>query len=202
MGHDPWTDRDLTDPQPLGKFHPIAAELTAGERIVWEGKPQLGPIAIKAAPVALVGILVGGFALGWITMAFHITDNSPFPFARVFPLFGLPFLVIGAGMILMPAWAAWRGSRTRYAITDRRAIVCEPQLVAGIQTRSYAAGALGKIVRNQRNDGSGDLIFEEIQTIGSKGRLHITQRGFFAITEVRHVEEILRATLLADRLQS
>ena len=200
MGHDTWADRDFAGRRPSDEFNPIRADLAEGERIVWEGQPQLGPLALRSVPLALVGIPVGGFALIWIAMAYQITSEAPFPLAKVFPLFGLPVLLVGAGMLLAPAWAAWRGSRTWYAITDRRAIIAEPQLAAGVQTRSYRADALGNVVRNQRGDGSGDLVFEEIQTIGPKGRLRITQRGFFAVADVRRVEALLGETLLSRRV--
>ena len=118
---------------------------------------------------------------------------------KFFIPYGLPFVLMGMAIILLPVWFVWRASRTRYAITDRRVILCEAQYFGGIETRSYTADALTNIVRSQRGDGSGDLIFEEIRTRNHEGNLYTTRRGFQAIEDVRGVENLLRSTLLAHQ---
>ena len=198
MGHDARTGRDFAGPQPEDD-PTIRRELAPGERLVWQGQPGIGRLMLRSLAIALFGVPFTGFALFWAGMAARITAESPFALAKLFPLFSLPFLVVGGGMVLAPVWGAWQGTKTRYAITDRRALVCEPRLGSGIQTRSFAADALTHITRNQRGDGSGDLIFEEVRTLGRKGELRTTRHGFFAILDVRRAETILRETLLTNR---
>lgn len=195
MGFDAWTNADFAG-SPLEDDPTIRRELGPGEKVVWQGRPQLGRLMIWSLPMALVGIPFSAFAVFWTVGASQAVGA---PGAGFFWLFGIPFLLVGAGLVLSPLGAAWKGTKTRYALTDRRAIVCEPQFGFGIQTRSYAADALTRIIRNQRGDGSGDLIFEEVPLRSNRGRARTIQRGFFAITDVRGVETLLRSTLLAHR---
>jgi hypothetical protein len=86
--------------------------------------------------------------------------------------------------------------KTVYALTDRRAIVFEPQLFRTVQVRSYTAAGLGAMSRVERGDGSGDLVFEEYTTRGSNNTTTTTRRGFLAIANVHQVEGLIRKTLL------
>jgi hypothetical protein len=95
--------------------------------------------------------------------------------------------------VASPFWAGRSASRTVYAVTDRRAILWQPTLWSGLQIRSYGPEVLRNLVRNQRTDGSGDLIFEEITTYGPRGRRGVTRRGFFAIERAHEVEAIIRS---------
>ena len=48
-------------------------------------------------------------------------DQMPFQLISIcFPLFGLPFVLIGLGMLTAPHWAKRKALRTAYAVTDRR----------------------------------------------------------------------------------
>ncbi len=40
-----------------------------------------------------------------------------------FPLFGVPFLLIGLGMLAAPLWAYLRTRGTVYAVTEGRAVI-------------------------------------------------------------------------------
>ena len=195
MGYDTGTDRDFAGPRSGDGDATIRNELAPGEKLVWEGRPRVVRSVLLGLPIAFFGLFATGFGVFWIKNSRQFDDG-------IFPFFGLPFVIIGTTMLLSPGWFAWQASRTRYAITDRRAILCEPRFAAGIQTRSYTADALTNIVRNQRSDGSGDLIFEEIQTRDHKGRPRITRRGFQAIEDVRGSEKLLRETLLTHKAAS
>ncbi len=117
-----------------------------------------------------------------------------------FCLFTLPFLFIGGWMLTAPLWMPRRIRRIIYALTDRRALIWEPGWFRDRYTvRSYAREGLGRMVRVDRADGSGDLVFEEYYTrsTDSDGTSSTTrhQRGFMGIDGVREVEELVRLTL-------
>ena len=192
MGHDTGIDRDFAESQSLDDDALIRDELAPGEKLVWTGRPQVVRSVLLSLPPAMIGLFMAGFGLFWMRGASQFDSG-------IFPLFGLIFVFVGLAIMLSPVWIAWQASQTRYAITDRRAILCEPRFLGGIETRSYTADALTNIVRNQRGDGSGDLIFEEIRTRNHKGHLRTTRRGFQAIKDVRGVENLLRETLLVTR---
>src|SRR5262249_8379046 len=121
-------------------------------------------------------------------------------FFACFPLFGLPFVLIGLGMLSSPFWLRRKAKRTCYALTDRRAIVWEAGSFGSVQVLSYRPAELTKIRRVEYPDGTGDLVFEEEITIGTGNRGYSTttrqRQGFMSIDHVRQVEELLRKALL------
>ena len=194
MNQDIWTDQDFANRQDLGQDPMIQGELAPGEKVVLAGRPRIGRAVFQALPFVFLGIpftVVPLLALGMLSARESLE-------VFVVLLLGLPFLLVGLLLLSSPIWAARNTSRTRYAITDRRVILCEAQIFSGLEIRSYPPDALRFIVRNQRGDGSGDLIFEEIRTRNNDGNRRVIRRGFMAIDDVRGVENLLRATLLND----
>lgn len=172
-----------------------------GERLVWAAHPV--PRYFTAATVApvLFAIPWTGFAIFWTVMAFigtrQVSGDDPMAtgFRYFFPLFGVPFILIGLAMFSAPYWAARRLKRTMYAITDRRAIILAPGWSGSRKVRSFTPAALASIERTERSDGSGDLIFEEYtQRRGSS--THTIRHGFISVPRVRDVEDVLRKTLV------
>jgi hypothetical protein len=194
----------------------VRSELREGERIVWLGRPRPGHLARQAWPIVLFGIPWTAFAICWIVFASTILsgafgggmragaagDGMIGLFRFLFPLFGLPFVVIGLGMLSSPYWLARKAERSCYALTDRRAIVWEPRWFGGVEVRNYGPEALEKLRRIEYPSGSGDLVFEEIVTIGRDNDGHRTTNtrryGFIGIDGVREVEDLLRKTLGPD----
>ena len=186
----------------------VRSELRDGERLLWVGQPNPGRFARQAIPLVLFGIPWTAFSVFWMVAASGIlfagfgAAGGFGAFFVCFPLFGLPFVLIGLWMLSSPYWYRRQARQTCYALTDRRAILWQASTFGSISVRSYGPEALGKIHRTERPDGGGDLIFEEIITIGrdSDGGTtrNTTRRGFLAIDEVRRIEELLRKALLAD----
>ena len=98
----------------------IESSLDAGERLLWSGRPE--PIQYaprKGWPTFLIGIPFLAFALFWTYMA----SSGPGPAALPFALFGIPFIAVGLGLVLSPAWHFLRAKQTTYALTARRTII-------------------------------------------------------------------------------
>ena len=180
----------------------VQAELAPGEKLIWVGQPLASRFLVWSIPIVLMGLFVTGFAIFWISMA--VSMGAPF----FFPIFGLIFVVVGAGLVTSPFWMMRRARNTCYALTDRRAIVWEAGWFGTVRVFSYTPNALGKMYRQERGDGSGDLVFEEVVSVGSnyvshgargggswQTRTTITPRGFLAIPRVREVEDLIRRTL-------
>lgn len=138
------------------------SELQSGESLFWAGVANPGRTALGALPVAIFGIPFAGFALFWMSQAFRAThalaSNTHNSFARgfsVFPLFGIPFLLIGLGVILTPLWAFLTGKNTVYAVTNRRVMV-----ISGVKSRavkSLTPADIASVDYRERPDGSGDI---------------------------------------------
>src|SRR5262249_47548939 len=106
----------------------VDAELDKGEQIAWIGRPIAWRYALPYVAVLLVGIPFTVFALFWM----GAVRGFPSAGVPVFALFGIPFVVVGLGMLLSPFWMLYRAGRTAYAITDRRALIVEHGLFGGV----------------------------------------------------------------------
>jgi hypothetical protein len=188
----------------------VRREVRDGERLLWVGQPKSRRFLLVSIPIVLFGIPWTGFAIFWVAMASSMVfgglgQNQEVPggfglLFSCFPLFGIPFVLIGFGMLSAPYWMWRHAKKTCYALTDQRAILWQPSFWSGVEVRSYGPESLGKTVRTEYADGSGDLIFEEFVTIGSDSDGHrtrnTTRHGFHAIENVAQVDELLRKALL------
>ena len=168
-------------------------ELHAGERLLWSGQPRPLRLARAKIPVSVFGLFFGGFAAFWMAGAsgFKLPNFNAIGFETIFPLFGLPFLFAGLGMITSPIWAARKAAKIIYAITSKRALIITPKTFGGVEIRAFDPDKLKDIRRVQLSDGKGDLIFSEDILRGEDGNTRIGI-GFLSIPEVREAERILR----------
>ena len=183
--------RDNSEPSPLS----IAQrEMRSGERLIWADRPAPGRLALTMLPASLFGIPFAGFAAFWIAMASSMTTEVEGVFS-FFPLFGLPFLLIGLGIMFAPVWA-WRGARkTVYAISSDRLVI-----IKGGSVKSFEPDEIDTLERRERRDGSGDVTFRrEVRRSASRhgSRTRLQRIGFFGVPEVRRVEDEIRR--LKDR---
>ena len=138
------------------------SELQSGESIYWTGVADPARTALGALPASLFGLPFAGFALFWMSQAFRATStiskSSHNSFAGgfgIFPIFGLPFLLVGLGVVLAPLWAFLAGRSTVYAITNQRVMV-----ITGGNSRSvksYTPADILGVEHRERPDGSGDI---------------------------------------------
>ena len=110
----------------------ISGYLVAGERVVWQGRPQQG--------IRLVGrdAFILPFSLIWATGALGTLGagimQGDLVTAGPFGLIGVIFLVaavyITVGRLLHDAWLR---SRMHYALTDRRALIVRGDEVTSVE---------------------------------------------------------------------
>ncbi len=194
--------RSLKEEQLLADFDPRAVarlrgELRSGETLIWAGAPIPWAFAREGLPIALFGLVFGGFAAFWIVAAAFITSAGPgrAGIGSCFPLFGLPFLAVGLGLVASPLFGYLRARGTLYAITDRRVLLFEGGTWGGLTIRTYRGEDLGALRRVERSDGSGDLVIEEGARVGPAG-VAARRCALQAVPRVREVEALLRRTLL------
>ncbi len=114
--------------------------LDPGEKIVWQDRPDARISFAGRAPMQMImGVFFTGFALFWIVQASWITSHDGFPaFARFFPLFGIPFVLVGLKMLGGDAlWAAFVRRHTWYTLTNRRAFIATNVPMRGRTLKSY-----------------------------------------------------------------
>jgi len=125
---------------------------------------------------------------------FKMPDFSKGGFS-FFPLFGLPFVLIGIGMLSSPFWTHRKAFKTVYAITDRRAITFDAGWTTTI--RSYTPNRLQDVYRKEKRDGAGDVVLGQRVWQGSEGGQQSQDLGFLNIRDPKTVEQMLRK--LAER---
>lgn len=174
----------------------LEAELSPGERVQWQAMPIPRWFEPGSLVVFLFGLPWTAFAVVWtLGAAWGVSKaNGPW-FVGFFPLFGVPFILVGLGMLSMPCWARLAARRTIYAITDRRALII--QGIRTVETRSFAPNLLSNLLRRDRRDGSGDVLFSRKEWRDSDGDRSVKEIGFVSIPEPRKVEALLRE--LAER---
>jgi hypothetical protein len=190
----------------------IRSELSKGEKLLWVGEPQVTTMALKAMPQVLFGIPWTAFSLFWMIMAAggvskfnevsaNFNDSGAGLFGSIdlcFPLFGIPFVLVGFYLLTSPFWAMRKARATFYSLTDRRVILFESHLFGQISVRSYGPEKLGAMSRKEKSDGSGDIILDENRWRDGDGHQRTKQHGLMAIEKVRSVEKHIRQTLLDE----
>lgn len=143
----------------------------------------------------LIGIPFAGFALFWISTALHATQGisrSPNAFAKsfsIFPVFGVPFLLIGLGIILAPLWAYLKALNTVYGVTDKRVLI-----ITGTNSRavkSYTPADIVSVEHRERPDGSGDVLIRttpQMRTNNSSSQIAVGLNvGLYGVANVKEV---------------
>ncbi len=104
--------------------------LLPGERILWQGRPDAtADWSLLFHARSLFGLFFAGFAAFWIataaTMLSDTGSSSPsLLFRLLFPLFGVPFVLVGLGVIFGPLRADLAERRGAfYTLTDRAAFI-------------------------------------------------------------------------------
>jgi hypothetical protein len=169
----------------------VDRELESGERVLWIDMPIPSFFTPTAIGAFLFAIPWTAFAVFWVVMAAQGTaqmeEGGP---GRAFPLFGIPFILIGLGMLSSPLWAYRKALRTVYVITDRRAITFSGGFSTTI--RNYPPAGLHNVHRREKRNGSGDVLFAERTWKDSDGDPRREELGFHRIRNPKDVEQKLR----------
>src|ERR1700756_3034546 len=174
------------------------SELQSGESLYWTAPADPRRLALTALPASLFGIPFAGFALFWISQAYHassaMSKSSQNAFARgfsVFPLFGLPFLFIGLAVILAPLWAYLRGRSTVYAVTNQRVMIITGG--GNLSVKSYTPADIVSVEHRERPDGSGDVVILTTGTTRTNNSVSQIKVALVGIPNVKQVAQQVMA---------
>lgn len=177
----------------------ISPELSRDEKLIWTDKPvSIRQHAQTVIFTMLFGIPFFGFAVFWTWGASAPlrdgVDTGITGFEYFFPMFGIPFLLVGLGLLLSPLWMALKARKTVYALTNHRLII--RQAFPKITIKSWSLDQLGALSRTGPAQGPGSLFFAEEITQNSNG-VHTKKIGFIGIDQPKMLEQKIRE-LLAD----
>ena len=161
----------------------IQRELEPRERVEWKEMPTPHYFSGTSTGAFLFAIPWTAFALFWM---FGASQSGSIAFTS----FGIPFVLIGIGMLSSPIWTYRKSLNTIYVITDRRAITFDGG--RSLTIRSYEPERLQNVFRKERKDGSGDVIIAHKEWRDSDGDKQREELGFIRIKDAKKVELILK----------
>jgi len=171
----------------------IDRELQPGESIRWVDQPVAQMFTSASLPILFFAIPWTSFAIFWMwgALGFKVPDLSRgIQPEHLFALFGVPFVLIGLGMLSSPFWA-WKAARkTVYLITNKRAILIQ----SGVSTtiRSYTPAQINHTYRKEGKNDIGDVIIAVRKWKDSDGDQMTEEIGFISIRNPQEVEKMLK----------
>ncbi len=173
----------------------ISGELSPSEKLIWVDRPaSASHHAFSSIGSFLFGIPFFAFAVFWTWMASEPLRrggiDGPPGFSYFFPMFGIPFLLIGLAMLLTPLWSAFAAKHTIYALTNKRLIILTRYPVRNFQF--WPLENLDDITRTGTADGPGNLYFAKKAHYNSKTRRTTLKAiGFIGIDQPLKLEQAI-----------
>ncbi|MBK9205419.1 MAG: hypothetical protein IPL73_23945 [Candidatus Obscuribacter sp.] len=165
--------------------------LQDGEKLLWTGQPDPGVMVRKERPAIFVCLFV---TLGMVPISIKL-------FFKHFEQDELVVKAIAVAIVLVPLfltycvvfWARMAALATVYAVTNKRALIFEPNklvefnVITSLDVTSAGAGRA-------------DLVFENLQLQGRSG-FYNKPIGFFGVNDGDNVETILAKTFEPARVR-
>lgn len=133
----------------------LERELQPDETVQWHGW-QTGRVDLRSFAIYVFAVPWTAFSLMWTVLAAGAIGVAEIGLVGIaFPLFGLPFIAVGAWMLARPFLPLWERGRVLYVVTDKRVI----KLSAGreLVVTTVPAERLGLAERREQPDGGGTL---------------------------------------------
>ncbi len=135
----------------------IRGQLSSDEKLLWSDQPVQGLI-LRAADLLLIpfSLLWGGFAFFWEWAVLTKVPTSADPIGRIFPLWGIPFVLAGVYLIIGRFFTdAWIRSRTAYAVTNQRILIASG--VFSRKVESFPLRTLPQLELTEKSSGRGTI---------------------------------------------
>ena len=147
------------DPTAISPTDALRPELSAGESLLWAGRPRPRLDVLRHGPgTVLFTVLWLGFVAFWEVTAVTEWRNRDGPF--FFVLFGAGFFILGLnGMVGAQMRALRRLKHTTYGVTDRRLLFLH-EGGGKRQLHSLDLDRIGGVDKQAHADGSGSIVFE------------------------------------------
>jgi hypothetical protein len=185
----------------------VRGELQPRERVVYAGQPSPRAALLPTLPIFVFGIAWTAFVVVWEVSAIGLSlglwgrdqagGNAPTWFGLGFSLFGLPFVLVGLGMLAAPVVAAVKAARSVHVVTDQRlfTLVTRPWR----KVVSHFGYEVTAIERTDGDGGRGHLKLSRGSTRDSDGDLQEVYESWRGIPEVRRAESAVRDLTRAGR---
>lgn len=168
----------------------LARQLAPGERLLWSGRPQ--KLHAPGGMGRIFAVFFLGFACFWELMALQTLSLGAGLIGIIFPLFGIPFILVGLKMLFPNLLGGRRIQNTVYAITDQRALI-----VTNGRVNAWELDSVQGVEKRYYKDGTGDLVLSNgrVETYYHNGHTHsrnVTME-FSGLADVDAAEAALRS---------
>lgn len=176
-------------------FRAVQMREFPGEKILWAGMPGPGTVFYRSLAIWLFGIPWMAFTLFWEVSVirswlFAIPNGKGGPAGLGLVLWGVPFVLVGVGLMSAPLFAWWRARRTVHVVTDKRLVTISQGRT--LKTQSVALRDIMRTGKTERTDRSGTLTVEMSPYIDSEGDKSSRSENLYGIPDVHAVETLLR----------
>lgn len=175
-------------------------ELQPHERVLWAGQPIGKRMMMSAFKLWLFFIPWTGVTLFLFKDMWENSNGDYVPL-----LFIVPFFLIGIWMLLAPIRKLFSAGKIVYVVTNKRVMTIEAK--RQVKINSFEAEKISILEKKVFSDGSGDLILSKetyLHTERRENRDRVTKRtkrrGFFAVPDVKLVEDSIRTMLRENSL--
>ena len=140
----------------------LASEMDSGESLLWAGRPK-GGFLLRWSDTFMIpfSIFWCGFAVFWMigaSGALWASEEKTAPINYIFPLFGLPFVLIGLHMVFGRFLVdKVQREKTTYGVSSERVIIKSGLFSSTV--KSLNLRTLSDITLKERKDGSGTITF-------------------------------------------
>lgn len=171
---------------------------TAGEAIRWTGRPGALRSFAWTSLIWLFAVPWTAFALFWeagVVGGLLLGEGAPaagsmgHAMGWVMGLFGLPFILVGLGMMLLPFGVLRSAHRTVHVLTSKRLLTITEGRIKRV--KSVFPDQIRSIERTERPDDSGNLRLILGYEKDSDGDTVTKTQDLVAIPDVRRVEGLL-----------
>ncbi len=168
------------------------------ESILWAARPDAFRTFLKLTPIWLFAVPWTAFALGWeyVALAALLGEGQPPEghiriLSWVFPLFGLPFVLVGLGMMSAPLWGWRRTRQTVHVLTDRR--LATARHGRSLDVTSIDIERIASMQRIEKRDGGGTLHLNMGSYRDSDGDTVEKKITIPDVPDVRELERLIAA---------
>ena len=134
----------------------VRGELTSGERVLWEGRPDADRwLTTQDWYLIPFSLMWGGFAVFWEA---GVLSSPSARSSIIFPVWGVPFVLIGLYLIFGRFFVRHRMRKaTSYALTDKRVLEIGQSLFGGRRVNSVWLASYPSIDKKIGNNGRGTI---------------------------------------------
>lgn len=164
--------------------------LDVNEDVVWCDKPAKKFVFTSADIfTTLFGAVWLSFSVFWVFSAYMSTESTDGTF-NIFPLFGIPFVVVGLYLLLFRHIVSFAKRKNMvYALTNKRALIVHTGKRQYVQEYRYEN--ISNIQMKCDDNDIGSIFFLTGEVRYNNGRSYSSTSGIFGIKDTKKVYKIL-----------